>query len=232
MPTFIYHRAMGDDERRAVATTLSHFKPREGFAKAHFGIPEIVLTLARVFELFLKVFHGVMDSLFLLWAELDGSMSSPLVLLNFADSLLNVRGFAGKPDVGIFCLVGNRILILTKRFWKNVHGTQGAIDIISLIAFGVLIVCGTFHIFYMVWNSLHVRTSIEYRTNSLTQLLTAMGISYFIIDKDLTNFEKSLVLPVVDAEHVQEAWLGYGVFHIVVIVWISAMNCSKFRIWF
>ena len=32
-----------------------------------------------------------------------------------------------------------------------------------------------------------------------------MGIGYIIIDKDLTNFEKSLVLPVALAEYVQEA---------------------------
>ena len=114
MPSFIYNRAMGDDERRAIATTLSHFKTRESLAKAHFGIPEIVLTLIRVFELFLKVFHGVMDSLFLLRAKLDGSMSSTLALLYLADNILYVKDGTGKPDVRIFCLSCSWILILAK----------------------------------------------------------------------------------------------------------------------
>ena len=105
---------MCDDERRAVATTLSYFKTREGLSKAHFGIPEIVLTLVWVFELLLKVFHGVMDSLFLLRAELDGTMSRSLTLLYLADNILYVKDGAGKPDVRIFCLSGSWILILAK----------------------------------------------------------------------------------------------------------------------
>ena len=214
MPSFIYNRAMGDDERRAVATTLSYFKTWESLSKAHFGIPEIVLTLVWVFELLLEVFYCVVNCLFLLRAELDGTMSGTLALLYLADNILYIKDGAGKPNIRILSLSGSWILILAKSLWRNIHGTQGAIDIISLIAFGVLIVCGTFHIFYMVWNSLHVRTSIEYSTNSLPQLLAVWGISYIIINKDLTNFEKSLVLPVVDAEHVQEAWLGYSVSHL------------------
>ena len=114
MPTFIYNRAMGNDERRAVATTLSYFKTREGLPKAHFGIPEIVLTLVRVFELLLEVFHGVMDSLFLLRAELDGTMSSSLTLLYLADNIMYVKDGAGKPNVRIFRLSGSWILILAK----------------------------------------------------------------------------------------------------------------------
>ena len=105
---------MCDDERRAVATTLSYFKTREGLSKTHFCIPEIVLTLVRVFELLLEVFHGVMNCLFLLRAELDGTMSSSLALLYLADNIMYVKDGAGKPNVCILSLSGSWILILTK----------------------------------------------------------------------------------------------------------------------
>ena len=69
----------------------------------------------------------------------------------------------------------------------------------------------------MVGDTSHITTLIQLSAYSLCKLLLAWAVSHFIVHKDFTHLQQVLVLPVIDAQHIQQARLGYFIFHPVCI---------------
>ena len=162
--------------------------------------------------------HRSLDGSILLGTELDSSITSSVSVFYLLDGTLDIIDRGGKPDVGIFHLPRNGVFISVKRLAVDSLGAQSAIDIVSLIALGAASVGGTLHIFYMVGDAFHITAFVQLSPYCLCKLLFALAVSHFIVNKDLTHLQQVLVLPVIDAQHIQQARLGYFIFHPVCIL--------------
>ena len=161
--------------------------------------------------------HSSLDGSILLGTELDSSITSSVSVFYLLDGTKNIIDRGGKPDVGIFRFPRDGVFVSVKRLAVDSLGAQGAIDIVGLIALGAASVGGTLHIFYMVGDTFHITALVQLSPYCLCKLLFALAVSHFIVNKDLTHLQQVLVLPVIDAQHIQQARLGYFIFHPVCI---------------
>ena len=100
-----------------------------------------------------------MDGFLLFWTEHNVSIASTLSVLDFLDSLLNLKERCCKPDICIYIfqlVVGIFDFDCIKRFVRYVHLYKSAINIISLVALRFLGISGTLNILYMIGQTFHI----------------------------------------------------------------------------
>ena len=156
---------------------------------------------------------GIGYGLVLLWAELNGSITGTLSVLDFPYSFLDFGQETVEPNVSILSLIS------VESCRRDAHCYQSAIHIICLVAFGTLIVGGTLDMLDVVSDTLHVGTFVKNVTDGLGEHLFVRIVGNIVVNKNFTDLQKVGVLSVIDGENVQKPRLGDSIFN-AHIVWI------------